>query len=52
MKGVIAFVTVLFIMPLGHAVTVLALKLPHEIHVPVVVASLIAQLLLFIYLIK
>ena len=42
MKGAIAFVAVLFIMPLGHAVTVLALKLPHEFHMPVIVASLIA----------
>jgi len=28
MKGIKAFLTVLFIMPLGHALTVLALKLP------------------------
>ncbi len=51
MKGVIAFVTVLFIMPLGHAVTVLALKLPHEMHMPIVVASLIAAVII-IYLSK
>ena len=51
MKGAIAFVAVLFIMPLGHAVTVLALKLPHEFHMPVVVASLIAAIAI-IYLTK
>jgi len=51
MKGAIAFVAVLFIMPLGHAVTVLALKLPHEFHMPVVVGSLVAAVAI-IYLTK
>ena len=51
MKGAIAFVAVLFIMPLGHAVTVLALKLPHEFHMPIVGASLIAAVAI-IYLTK
>jgi len=46
MKGALAFVTVLFIMPLGHAVTVLALRLPHEVHMPVVVTSLIAAVVI------
>jgi len=51
MKGALAFVTVLFIMPLGHAVTVLALKLPHEWHMPIIVVSLIAAVAI-IYLTK
>jgi hypothetical protein len=51
MKGAIAFVAVLFIMPLGHAVTVLALRLPHEFHMPVVVGSLVAAVAI-IYLTK
>jgi len=51
MKGILAFVTVLFVMPLGHAVTVLALQLPHGLHMPVVGASLIAAVVI-IYLTK
>ena len=51
MKGVIAFVTVLFIMPLAHAVTVIALKMPQHTHLPIVVVVLIAAIIL-IYLTK
>ena len=49
MKGAIAFVTVLFVMPLGHAITVLALKLPHELHMPIAGAGLITAIIV-IYL--
>ena len=38
-------------MPLGHAVTVLALKLPHEVHMPLVGTSLIAAIVIM-YLTK
>ena len=41
MKGVGAFFTVLLVMPLGHAVTVLALKLPHSVHISVAVIGVI-----------
>jgi len=41
MNGVKAFFTVLLIMPLGHAVTVLALKLPHSFHFPLAVTGII-----------
>ncbi len=41
MNGVKAFFTVLLIMPLGHAITVLALKLPHSVHFPIAVAGII-----------
>lgn len=51
MKGTIAFITVLFVMPLGHAVTVLALKLPHELHMPIAGAGLIVAVVI-IYLTK
>ncbi len=46
MKGVIAFITVLFVMPLGHAVTVLALKLPQELHMLIAGAGLIATVVI------
>lgn len=41
MTGVKAFFTVLLVMPLGHAVTVLALKLPYSVHMPIAVAGII-----------
>ena len=51
MRGVMAFITVLLVMPLGHAVTVLALKLPHAMHMPVAVFGVIAATFI-IYLTK
>ena len=51
MKGVSAFITVLLVMPLGHAVTVLALKLPHPMHMPMAVAGVIVASII-IYLTK
>jgi len=42
MKGVVAFFTVLFIIPLGHAITVLALKLPLNGQLLIAVACIIA----------
>ena len=51
MKGVIAFITVLFVMPLAHAVTVIALKMPQSTHLPIVVVVLIAAIIL-IYVTK
>lgn len=41
MNGVKAFFMVLLIMPLGHAITVLALKLPHSVHFPIAFAGII-----------
>jgi len=52
MKGVMAFFTVLLIMPLGHAVTVLTLKLmPHTLHIPIAIAGVIVAAII-IYLTK
>jgi hypothetical protein len=51
MKGVIAFITVLFVMPLAHAVTVIALKLPQSTHLPIVGVVLIAAIVI-IYVTK
>ena len=51
MKGVLAFITVLLVMPLGHAATVLVLKLPHAWHLPLAVAGVLAAVII-IYLTK
>jgi len=51
MRGVIAFITVLLVMPLGHAATVLVLKLPHAWHLPMAAAGILAAIII-IYLTK
>jgi hypothetical protein len=51
MKGVIAFITVLLVMPLGHAATVLVLKLPHAWHLPMAAVGVLAAVII-IYLTK
>jgi hypothetical protein len=49
MKGVTAFITVLLVMPLGHAATVLVLKLPHAWHLPMAAAGVFTAVII-IYL--
>lgn len=51
MKGVIAFITVLFVIPLAHAVTMVALKMPQNAHITIVARVLIIATTL-IYLTK
>ncbi len=51
MKGVIAFITVLFVIPLAHAVTMVALKMPQNTHIAIVAVVLILATIL-IYLTK
>jgi hypothetical protein len=51
MKGVIAFIIVLLIMSLGHAATVLVLKLPHAWHLPMAAVGVLAAVII-IYLTK
>jgi cbb3-type cytochrome oxidase subunit 3 len=51
MKGLLAFITVLFVMPLGHAATVLVLKLPHAWHLPMAAGGVLAAVII-IYLTK
>ena len=51
MRGIGAFFAVLLIMPLGHAITVLALKLPHSMHMTIAVTGVIAATII-IYLTK
>ncbi len=51
MKGIIAFITVLLVMPLGHAATVLVLKLPHAWHLPMAAIGVLAAVII-IYLTK
>ena len=51
MKGVIAFITVLFVIPLAHAVTMVALKMPQNTHIALVAVVLIVATIL-IYLTK
>lgn len=51
MNGVKAFFTVLLVIPLGHAVTVLALKLPHGMHIPMAATGVIVAVII-IYLTK
>jgi cbb3-type cytochrome oxidase subunit 3 len=51
MKGVIAFITVLFVIPLAHAVTMVALKMPQNTHMAMVAIVLIIATIL-IYMTK
>jgi len=51
MKGALAFLTVLFVMPLGHALTVLALKLPVNGQLTVIGTGIVTALIL-IYITK
>ena len=51
MKGLTAFITVLFIMPLGHAVTILALK-PNTHTQVLIAASGITVSAVILYLLK
>ena len=51
MKGVAGFITVLFVMPLAHAVTVFALRMPQSTHLYIVVMVLIVAIIM-IYLTK